>query len=102
MDRINLFDETEFDLEEIKKCIDVYSQSTGISSFVIDDSGKTIYHALEGQCHNFCSMINNCSQNLYNCNDVHLWKHLLNDSVVSIFLVPWIDPLASPLIVEVL
>lgn len=73
MSHIKLFDEIEFDLEEAKNCIDVYSQSTGISSFVIDDSGKTVYHALEGQCHKFCNMVQNCSQNLYKCSNVHLY-----------------------------
>ncbi len=73
MSQIKVFGEIEFDFEEAKNCLDTYSQATGIPSFVINDFGDTIYHALKGRCYKFCSMVQDTSQNLCSCSNVHLY-----------------------------
>ncbi len=73
MNSLRLFTETELDLTKIKPHIDAYSVATGISSFVINEAGKTIYYSQGNKCHKFCSAIQKKLQSLCNCPKVHLY-----------------------------
>ncbi|NMA95044.1 MAG: helix-turn-helix domain-containing protein [Clostridiales bacterium] len=65
--------ETKFDMEKAKKISDIYTRSTGIDSFIIDESGKVIYRGLKRKCNRFCRAIKNKYKDTCNCSNVHLY-----------------------------
>ena len=62
-----------FELDQICQWIDYYSKATGIASFIIDDAGSIVYHALKGSCSQFCEAVQAGFTPLCDCENVHLY-----------------------------
>jgi len=60
-------------IPEICQWIDHYSKATGISSFIINDAGAVVYHALKEGCSPFCEAVQAGFTHLCDCENVHLY-----------------------------
>lgn len=62
-----------FDFEEAKKCVEVYSTSTGVQCILINANGETIYRSCSGEICSFCrSSLNHPDKNGM-CEKAHLY-----------------------------
>ncbi len=102
MSRIKLFDDLGFDLEKAKKCIDTYTKSTGVSSFLIDSTGEIIYHASGSSCANFCQNVQCMLNDPSICKNAHLYGSYQAERFGGKYiffcpmgLVHWVSPLNS-------
>ncbi|RKX75858.1 MAG: hypothetical protein DRP87_13520 [Spirochaetes bacterium] len=64
--------EIGFDIESAVKCVQDYSRSVQIDSFLIDSTGKTLFHTRERGCI-FCKKIQNLLDGRVNCEHMHLY-----------------------------
>jgi len=102
MSPIKLFDDIGFDLEKAKKCMDTYTKSTGVSSFIIDSTGENIYQASGKQCGDFCQSVQCILNNPNICKNAHLYGSYQAERFGGKYiffcplgLVHWVSPLHS-------
>lgn len=70
---LNNREDIGFDFERAKKCVDHYSHSTGIKSFIINAQGETLYRSGNRADCSFCCNIQGSSSTGRNCQKVHLY-----------------------------
>jgi len=102
MSPIRLFDDIGFDLEKAKKCMDTYTKSTGVSSFIIDSNGEIIYQASGKLCSNFCQNVQCILNDPSICKNAHLYGSYQAERFGGKYiffcpmgLVHWVSPLNS-------
>jgi len=102
MSPIKLFDDIGIDLEKAKKCLDTYTRSTGVSSFIIDSTGENIYQASGKLCSNFCQNVQCILNNPNICKSAHLYGSYQAERFGGKYiffcpmgLVHWVSPLHS-------
>ena len=62
-----------FDLEEAKKCVDVYSTSTGVQCILINANGETLSRSCSGEICTFCRSHLSSPDNSSICEKAHLY-----------------------------
>jgi len=66
--------ENAFNLDKAIKCIEAYSQSTGIESFIIDSTGQCIYNfSKNSELCQLCKKIQEATNKSSKCSSVHLY-----------------------------